>query len=95
MLKKNFLESSAGSAPLELAGLVALLVLPLTPMLFFYQEVFDAIAAESIDLFQISFQRYGIVIALDGVFQENLVDIDFGAGQIVEIKTIDFDALND
>lgn len=48
MLKKNFLESSAGSAPLELAGLVALLVLPLTPMLFFYQAVFDAIAAESI-----------------------------------------------
>lgn len=48
MLKKNFLSGSAGSAPLELASLVALLLLPLAPMLVLYGAIFDAIAAESI-----------------------------------------------
>lgn len=48
MPKNKFLASSAGSAPLELASLVALLLVPLGPMLILYQEIFDAIAAESI-----------------------------------------------
>lgn len=48
MPKKNFLSDSKGSAPLELASLVALLLLPLAPMLIFYEAIFDAIAAESI-----------------------------------------------
>lgn len=48
MQKKNFLRGSAGSAPLELASLVVVLLMPLAPMLLFYDVIFDAIAAESI-----------------------------------------------
>ena len=48
MPKKNFLSDSAGSAPLELASLVAVLLFPLAPMLLFYDAILDAIAAESI-----------------------------------------------
>ena len=48
MPKKSFLVRADGSAPLELAGLVSILLLPLTPMLLLYSQIFDAIAAESI-----------------------------------------------
>lgn len=48
MRKSKFLASSSGSAPVELSSLVALLVLPLAPMLVLYGAIFDSIAAESI-----------------------------------------------
>lgn len=48
MQKRNYLITARGSAPLELSSLVVLLLLPLTPMLVLYGEIFDAIAAESI-----------------------------------------------
>jgi len=38
----------SGSAPIETATLLVLLLLPLTPMLLIFESVFDAIAAESI-----------------------------------------------
>jgi len=46
--KKRYLRSSSGSAPLELASLVAVLLLPMGPMLSIFGEVFNSIAAESI-----------------------------------------------
>lgn len=48
MQKKRYLRSSSGSAPLELASLVAVLLLPMGPMLSIFGEVFNSIAAESI-----------------------------------------------
>lgn len=48
MPKKSFLVRAEGSAPLELAALLGILLLPLTPMLLLYSQIFDAIAAESI-----------------------------------------------
>ncbi len=48
MRKSNFLIESKGSAPLELSSVVVLLLVPLSPMLVLYEEIFDAIAAESI-----------------------------------------------
>ena len=48
MPKKSFPIRAEGSAPLELAGLLGILLLPLTPMLILYSQIFDAIAAESI-----------------------------------------------
>lgn len=45
MLKR---ESARGSAPLETAALLALLLLPVTPMLQLFTVAFDQIAAESI-----------------------------------------------
>ena len=48
MQKNNCLVSDRGSAPLEMAALLALLLLPIGPMITVYSAVFDAIAAESI-----------------------------------------------
>ncbi len=48
MRKSNYLIESKGSAPLELSSLIVLLLVPLAPMLLLYEEIFDAIAAESI-----------------------------------------------
>jgi len=46
--KNNCLVSDRGSTPLEMAALLALLLLPIGPMIAVYSAVFDAIAAESI-----------------------------------------------
>lgn len=40
--------SDKGSSPLETASLLALLLIPITPMTSLFQTAFDAIAAESI-----------------------------------------------
>ena len=48
MLKSKFPVGDRGSSPVETATLLALLLLPLGPMLLLFNEVFNAIAAESI-----------------------------------------------
>lgn len=48
MLKSKFLAGEDGSSPVETAALLAVLLLPLGPMLSLFNEVFNALAAESI-----------------------------------------------
>lgn len=71
MPKKNFLSGSAGSAPLELASLAAILLLPLGPMLLFYEAIFDAIAAESIARHAL---RAAILKSTEGQLDRSIAD---------------------
>ena len=68
MLKKP---SDRGSSPLETSALLALLLLPITPMLSIFQSSFEAIAAESIARHVL---RYSILWSNDAQLQPVLRD---------------------